>query len=394
MKNLLIVCVLLSGAASVFGHSPRHSVSGQDGTGRQPSDGPPVAKKSFIGEVLSIDQPAGQLSLKPDQGEIVMIYFDDKTACLRLSPGETSLQNAVRISSSEVSKGDRVYVRSGPVGDRDPIRAQQLIVMSRADLEQKQAQDRQQWLQRGIAGVVTQVDAEKNEILIQVRDGATSKPLLLGATGDVRYRRYAPDSVRFAEARPSSIKELKPGDQLRALGQKRPDGTGFIPEEIVSGSFQTVGATVTSVNAGTGEVVMTVLGGRQSITVSVKKDATLRRITPQVAASIVQQRNQSRPQPASQPQAQTARAGGGPGDLQELFDKMPALTLAEVRAGDVVAVYSTKGADPARITAIFMITGVNNLLNLLQPRSPGPANTPSPTTGLPSGILDFLIGLP
>jgi hypothetical protein len=389
MKKMLIVCVGLLQAATTFGHSSRQPIFIQEGATSQPRAESPAAKKNLLGEVASIDQSTRQLSLKTDHGEMVVVHSDDRTTCLRLSPGETNLQKAIKISFSEIAKGDRMYVRARPAGDGNPVVAQQLIVMTKADIEQKRVQDRQQWLQRGIAGVVTQVNAEKNEILIQVREGAASKPVVVGVTNEVRYRRYAPDSISFAEARPSSINELKAGDQLRALGQKKPDGTGFTSEEIVSGSFQTIGGTVTAVNAEAGQLVMTLLGGKQSITVSVKKDTNLRRITPQVAATIVQ-RSQAKPQGAAQPNQPAA----GSGDLQELFDKMPALTLAEFKPGEIVAVYSTKGADPARVTAISMMAGVNNVLSLLQPRPSAAANAPSPTTGLPPGILDSLIGLP
>jgi hypothetical protein len=50
------------------------------------------------------------------------------------------------------------------------------------------------------------------------------------------------------------------------------------------------------------------------------------------------------------------------GDLQEMFDQMPLVTLQDLKPGDAVLVSSTKGADPARITAIAIVTGVGPLL--------------------------------
>ena len=38
-------------------------------------------------------------------------------------------------------------------------------------------------------------------------------------------RRYAPDSIQFDEAKPSTLADIKPGDQLRARGDRN-DGMG------------------------------------------------------------------------------------------------------------------------------------------------------------------------
>jgi hypothetical protein len=45
-----------------------------------------------------------------------------------------------------------------------------------------------------------------------------------------------------------------------------------------------------------------------------------------------------------------------------MFDQMPLVTLQDLKPGDAVLVSSTKGADPARITAIAIVTGVGPLL--------------------------------
>ena len=61
-----------------------------------------------------------------------------------------------------------------------------------------------------------------------------------------------------------------------------------------------------------------------------------------------------------------AKPGSAPakptGDLQEMFDQLPAFSLAELKTGDSVLVSSTKGADPSRVTAIAIVSGVAPLL--------------------------------
>ncbi|MGH9901418.1 MAG: hypothetical protein ACRD68_06345, partial [Pyrinomonadaceae bacterium] len=86
------------------------------------------------------------------------------------------------------------------------------------------------------------------------------------------------------------------------------------------------------------------------------------------------------------------RAGGGP-DMQEMLERMPAVTVSELQPGEMVIVSSTLGADPARVTAIALVAGVEALLQgpAQQQRGPGGRGT---DLGMPSGALDIGIGLP
>ena len=93
----------------------------------------------------------------------------------------------------------------------------------------------------------------------------------------VELRRYAPDSIKFGDAKESSFAELQVGDQLRALGERAPDGTRFTPEKVVTGAFRTVVGTVTAVDAATGELKITEAEKKQPLTIVVKQDAVLRR---------------------------------------------------------------------------------------------------------------------
>ncbi len=60
--------------------------------------------------------------------------------------------------------------------------------------------------------------------------------------------RYAPNSIKFADAQASNIAALKVGDQLRALGTKSEDGSHYAAEKVVFGTFHNIGATVISVD--------------------------------------------------------------------------------------------------------------------------------------------------
>jgi hypothetical protein len=44
--------------------------------------------------------------------------------------------------------------------------------------------------------------------------------------------------VKFADAKPSQLADLRKGDQVRARGDKTPDGSEMTADEIVSGQFR------------------------------------------------------------------------------------------------------------------------------------------------------------
>jgi hypothetical protein len=395
-----------------------------------------------IGEVISIDPAGKQMSIKTDAGSVVTVALDEKTEYLRIPPGETSLDKAAKIASSEIGIGDKVYVRGKVSDDRKSVPAQKLVVMSKADIQKMHEHERAEWQRRGSAGIITAVNPQAGEVTLQTRTREGLKALVVSAPDGVKFRRYAPDSVKFSDARPSSFSELKVGDQLRALGDKNADGSRLVAEQVVSGTFQTIGGTVTGVSPENNEIKITVLGSKKVLTIVVNKDSMLRKIPPQIAAMIAMRSQggpggggpgggpggggpggggpeaarqpsgpgtQGQPGGPAAPQGGPARSagqagpGGGPageqrrmgggGDFQDMLERMPALALTDIKAGDVIAVSSTTGADPLRVTAITLVTGVDAVLAAMQ--GPGAARrTVNLSTGLPSGVLDFGIGQP
>jgi hypothetical protein len=85
--------------------------------------------------------------------------------------------------------------------------------------------------------------------------------------------------------------------------------------------------------------------------------------------------------------------GGGGFDLNDVIDRQPQATLADLKPGDVVIVSSTSGADPTRVNAITLLAGAEPVLLALQsqPRRGGASGASD--LGLPAGI-DLGIGLP
>lgn len=336
----------------------------------------------MIGEVLAIDLPLGQLSLKTDTGETVTVKISPQTSCLRVPPGEKTLERAARISLQVIGIGDRVFANGQVAEDRKSMSARQLIVMAKADLEGQRERDRADWRRRGVTGTITALNPSIKEITLLMSSPAGNKPIIVTAAEGVRYRRYAPDSIKFSDAKPGSFAELRVGDQLRARGEKSSDGLRFTPEEIVSGAFRSIGGSIISVNAESSEIKVQEIQGPQPITVIIGRDSLLRRLPPDLVTRVMKRVRGSEPGASEKNEADEP-------DWQETLERLPALTIADLKPGDRVVITSTKGIHPERVTAIGLFTGVDALLKLLQERHAAQRGSGvSPGLGLPGGVLD------
>ena len=381
---------------------------------------PGIAPKYAIGEVKTIDATAKQMTIKTDAGSTVSVVLSDKTTYKRLAPGETSLTNATDITFADVGEGDRVMARGTVSEDKKTVPALQIVVMTKGDLAKKQDAERAEWRRRGIVGVIAAIKPDTHEITITHRAMGGSQAVVLPVSDKTEMRRYAPDSIKFSDAKPSAFTELKVGDQLRALGDRTEDPLRFNPQKIVTGSFRTVGGVVTAVDPATGEIKINELEKKTPLTIVIKHDAVLRRFPPASemgammggfgrggqggpggAPSSGQAPAGGQAQPAARPQGPGGPGAGGPGgrpgggfNVNDMLERLPTISLADVKVGDTIIVSSTQGVDPTRLTAISLVAGADTLLAMLAPRpQPGQA-APNPAAGLGNSGITFGIGLP
>lgn len=370
-----------------------------------------ITANRALGEVKVIDAAAKQFIIKTDGGSLVTVVLSDSTSFMRVAPGQTTLTNATKITFADVAEGDRVMAMGKVSDDRKLVPARTLIVMTKADLAKKQEADRAEWKRRGILGIITALKPETKEITISSRTMAGPQSITIPVSEKVELRRYAPDSIKFADAQTAKFDELKVGDQLRALGERDPAGTMFTAEKVVTGSFKTVAGVITAIDAATGELKINDLQTKQPLTIVVKQDAVLRKFPDMGTGGGMMM---MRPGGAGAGAAGQTPAGAGPGaggpgggpgggggrgggmNVQEMLERLPTIALADVKVGDTIIVSSTKGADPSRLTAISLISGADTLLNMLAARQApaGGQTTPNPAAGLGSGVPQIGIGLP
>jgi hypothetical protein len=323
-----------------------------------------VRAERVVGEVSAVED--GRLTVLAPGGASIVLTADAATRCVRTKPGAATLEGASPIAIGDVAVGDRVLA-AGTLSADGSLSARQVVVMSRGDIAARQQRDRDEWRQRGTGGVVKAVDPEKQEIALDVR--GSKVPVIVSITEKkAAFRRYASDSVRFDDARPSALSEVQVGDQVRVLGDRSEDGTRITAEHVVSGAFRTIVGTVEGIDAENGEMRITAGTPPEKLSVAVSREALTRRLGPE-----------------------QVKAVKGGANLADLLDRMPPLSIAELKAGDRVALSSARGAGEARVTAVVVVAGIEPLLAPAAPGRPGGATL---MPGLPGGALDMGVGGP
>ena len=350
-----------------------------------------AAPKQINGTVTKIDAGKSELVMKADGGSEVQVTLAPKHALRKVALGEKDLRNAAVIEFKDIAVGDRVAARGKESEDQKSIAATLIAVMSSSDVAKKQEEDRADWDKRGVNGIVTAVTAET--VTLNVRTLAGAKSITVIPTAKVVVRRYTTDSVKFSDAKESTLAEIKVGDQVRARGNKDPDGSKLEAEEIVSGRFKTIAATVVSIDAANQQLTVKDLDSKKTMVVKVNADSSMKRLSDPIAQMIARRvhpdayagrggdgggrggeggRGQGGGQGGGRgdsPDGGGMRAGGGGGrggDLQQMLDRQPAVTLADLKVGEPIVISSAVGAATDHIMAITMLAGVEPIL-----RSPG-----------------------
>jgi hypothetical protein len=351
-RNLVILAIIFALAANIAAQS-------------QAVGNPTVT--SVFGKVTAIDKAAKQINIVTAKGENVTVAFDERTVYKRVPPGEKTLDKAVDSSLDEISVGDQTFARGQALDNRASMLARQLILMTQREISQRRERKREEWQQRGVAGIVTGVDLAKKEITAQVRAADGTPASIVISTDNALLRRYQPNSVKFSDAQASSLDAVKTGDQIRALGERGGDGSRLAAEEIVSGAFRTISGKIASVDAEKNEFKIVDSQSRQTITVSVSKDSNLRRLTADAAKELIQKNADADKTALKTNNAPSDAASRSPKqslDLVNVLETFPKLTVAEIKAGETVVISSVAEADAQQVTAAIIVSGIELLGNI------------------------------
>ncbi len=370
--------------------SPAGSQAAQAPAGQQP----PTQTSTVARPVGTIKLISGNtITLTTEAGSDVTVQVQETTKFVRIAPGQKDLKDATLIQLADVQPGDRILVRGKLADDGKSVVAASVIAMKKADIAEKQAHDREEWQRHGFGGLVNSVDAASGTIGVALPAPGEKKSVAIHLSKDTILRRYALDSVKFDDAKPAPLDQIKPGDQLRARGTRSADGSEFTAEEIVSGAFRNIAGTISALDASAGTITVQDLVAKKPITVRITPESQLRKLPPPMAQRIAA-RLKGTPTEASSPapapggagsaanSEQTTKpsgppsggstpggsggtersGGGGNGDLQQMINRMPAAALADLQKGDAVMVVATEGGANGMSTVITLLAGVEPIL--------------------------------
>ena len=379
---------MVLGLCCLLGIAP-YSVRGGQGTPASPvPKTPPV-----MGTIKGIT--ANSITLTTDAGAEIKVLVPAEARLLRVPPGSKDLKEAAPLQFSDLQSGDRIMVRGKPGDEANSLVATAVVAMKKTDIAEKQAHEREEWQRHGIGGLVRSVDASSGVITIGTTTAAGNKDVAIQTNTTSILRRYAPGSIKFDDAKPSTLGEVQVGDQLRARGSRSADGGAFTAEEIVTGSFRNIAGTIVSIDAGAGFLTVSDVFTKKNVEVKLIADSQLRKLPQEMAQRIAMRLKgasagtaatggAAKPTaapaapstaPASPLQQGTggganagygggmnggARTGGG--DLQQMLSRLPANSLTDFQKGDAVMIVATPDHDASKTTAVTVLGGVEPIL--------------------------------
>jgi co-chaperonin GroES (HSP10) len=318
-----------------------------------------------IGTVKAVS--GSSLTLATDGGSQVSVSVADGARILQLAPGSTDLKSAQQISLSDIAVGDRVLV-TGKMADDGSLAAMRIILMKSSDIAQKNAAERADWQKRGAGGIVEAVSGTA----ITISSGR--RKIQIETSPSTVFRRYGADSVKFEDAKPGTLDQIKPGDQLRVRGNKSEDGSTIQAQEVVSGAFKNLAGTLASVSASEGTVTLKDLATKKNVTVAVTSNSDIRKLPPEMAARFAARAKGGEVGGSGAPAAGPRTAAGGEGgtgagtrsaggDLSQMLSRLPTEPLSDLKVGDAVMIVASEPSpESEKLTAVTMLSGVEPIL--------------------------------
>ncbi|HEX5236021.1 MAG TPA: hypothetical protein VFW25_11900 [Silvibacterium sp.] len=340
------------------------------------------AATHIVGSVTAIH--GNSIAIQPDSGAPVTITVSDTARILETQPGAKTLAGATPIQLSDISVGDRVLAAIHPSADGSSATANTVIAMKQSALAQHQQAEQADWQRRGVGGLVKSVDTANGSIAV----ASGARNLTVHTTPQTIVRRYSPDSIKFSDAQPSTLAQIRPGDQLRARGDRSPGSSEVTADEIVAGTFRNFAGTVVSTDPAANTVTVTDLATKRPVVIHVTSESQMHKLPEQMAQGLAMRlkragngsgnvsgngsgNGQSQEHPASESSASSSdhpawrQAGGANGqrggDLSQMLQRTPAVQLSELHKGDAVMIVATQGT-PGSATAVTLVAGVEPIL--------------------------------
>jgi hypothetical protein len=353
-------------------------LTAQDSAGSKP------ALEHVLGTVTTVDSSAHTVTVKEDKtGTSYTLLLAATKTLLKVEPGAKDLKSAVRITADDLQAGDRVDARGTKEGDSsNTLAARSVVLMSGRALQQAHQAQAAEW-QHSTAGVVTSVDGAGGKLGVTVKTAEGAKPIAIATTGETEFTRYAPENPKTPA--PSQLTQIQVGDQVRVIGEKSADGATIAARKVYSGAFRTISGTVSSIGSDGKSVTVKDLATKKPVEILLGEDAAVHRLPPMMAMMLARRFNPSYKPADGAPNGGAAPAGagqaprmagggprGGNGDISQMLERAPKITLSDLKQGDAVVVSgAATGADNTHLLATNVIAGVEPILQSAPQRQGG-----------------------
>lgn len=390
------------------------------------------AALTVLGQIERVDATTRTVTMKLADGATVTVALAEKGTVVKVAPGETSLQNAAPIAFDAIAAGDRVMVRGGTRAESRIEGALRVVVMAKTDLTARNEAEQRAWRERGVVGTVISADAVNRQFILQTNAPAAPPAAAPGATAptpsntvvveakNATIHRYADTSVKFDDARSATVADMAAADQVRVLGTRSADGRSITAERVVFGSFSTKALAIEKIDAATGVISVKDLQSNQKFSISVVPGASIRRIPAEMAAMFGAMSGGGSGRPGmnggmgaggARPEGgrpgaaggmgagagtgapgaggmggRPGGAGGRRGGLEDMVERMPAITLAELKKDDWVGAVVGRIDASGKAVAFNLLAGIE-VFAARANRSGGV------DVGMPAGLLDGAMGM-
>ena len=165
------------------------------------------------------------------------------------------------------------------------------------------------------------------------------------------------------------------------------------------GTFKIAGGTVTAIDAAANQIKINDLQTKKPLTIILKPETVLRRFPeggmfggggmgpggPGVANGARQGQGQAQQRPQGAGAGAGGPQGAGPGrggtNMADMLERLPIISINDLKVGDMIIMSSLQGADPSQLTAISLVTGIEPLLTIMAARQQTGGQT-----GRPQGV--------
>jgi hypothetical protein len=321
----------------------------------------PAAPSRIVGSVTAVG--SNSLTVQPDKGAPVTLTVGGDARILETLPGAKTLAGATPIQLNGISVGDRVLAAVHSSSDGSSLTATMLICMKQSAIAQRHQAEEAAWQREGVGGLVKTVDTTSGTITIV----SGPQTITVHTTPSTTFRRYSPDSIKFADTLPSTIAGIHPGDQLRARCPHAPGATELTADAVVTGTFRNISATVISTDPASNIVTVRDLATKKPVVIHINAESQLHKLPARMAEYLATRfkhpAKATHPEERAEAHMQPGPNGGAHAgdDLTHTLARTPNVQLADLHKGDAVMIVATQGT-PGSATAVALVAGVEPIL--------------------------------